>query len=118
MAHVSADRVKDTSTTTGTGSLTLSGSAPTGFRTFASAMSTGDTCFYCIAGGSEWEVGVGTLSASTTLARTTVLASSNSGSAVSLSAGSKDVFITIPALAAPKPAANAAATLAAYQTLR
>lgn len=97
MAHISADRVKDTTTTTGTGSLTLSGSAPTGYRTFASVMSTSDTCYYCVTDGTDWEIGVGTLSASTTLARTTVLASSNSGSAVSFAAGSKDVFITLSA---------------------
>lgn len=93
-----ADRVWDTSTTTGTGSLTLAGSAPTGYRTFASAYATGTADIpYCIAlqSGSEWEVGYGTLSGSTTLARTTVTASSNSGSAVNFSAGTKDVFVTL-----------------------
>lgn len=97
------DRVRETSTTTGTGSLTLAG-AVTGFRTFASVLSVSDTCWYCAeavddegspSGG--WEVGLGTLSDSTTLARTTVLASSNSGSLVSFSAGTKNVFITFPA---------------------
>lgn len=118
MAHVISDRVKDTTTTTGTGSLTLSGTAPTGFRSFASAMATGDSCFYCVTGGADWEVGFGTLTASTTLARTRVIASSNSGAAVSLAAGTKDVFVTIPAAAAPTPAASAAGALAAYQNLR
>jgi len=94
-----ADRVKDTTTSTGTGSITLAGSAPTGYRTFASAFATGSRVYYCISSssGSEWEVGFGTLTASTTLARTQVLASSNSGSAVNLSAGTKDVFCTFPA---------------------
>ena len=99
MGFVIADRVKDTTTTTGTGSLTLSGSAPTGFVAFASAMATGDTCQYAISssGGSEWEVGMGTLTGATTLTRDTILSSSNSGSAVNLSSGTKDVYITIPA---------------------
>lgn len=99
MAHTIADRVKDTTTTTGTGDLTLSGSAPTGYRTFASVMDTGSNCYYCIASDSsaEWEVGYGTLTASTTLARARVIASSNSGALVNFSAGTKDVFQTIPA---------------------
>lgn len=94
----SADRVWDTSTTTGTGSLTLDGSSPTGYRTFASAFATGTAYIpYCIAlqGGTEWETGWGTLSGSTTLARTTVTASSNSGAAVNFSSGTKDVFVTL-----------------------
>lgn len=93
------DRVKDTTTTTGTGTLTLANSAPSGFRTFGSVLANNDTCFYAIAhqSASEWEVGIGTYTVSgTTLARTQVLASSNSGSAVNLSAGTKDVFITVP----------------------
>lgn len=93
-----ADRVKDTTTTTGTGSITLAGSAPTGYATFASSFATGTTGIpYAIVGGSQWEVGYGTLSASTTLTRDTVLSSSNSNSAVNFSAGTKDVFVTIPA---------------------
>lgn len=89
------DRVKETSATTGTGTLTLAG-ATTGFRTFASALSNGDTTYYAIQGGADWEVGVGTYSAGT-LARTTILSSSNAGAAVNFSAGTKDVFITMPA---------------------
>lgn len=98
MGLVIADRVKDTTTTTGTGSVTLSGTAPTGYQAFASVMATNDNCYYTIAGGAEWEVGYGTLTASTTLARSRVIASSNSGAAVSFSAGTKDVFCTIPAV--------------------
>lgn len=93
-----ADRVKDTSTTTGTGSITLVGSAPTGFRTFAAAYgAAASEVPYSIAMGAEWEVGYGTLSDSTTLARTVVLASSNANALVTFSAGIKDVFVTIPA---------------------
>lgn len=101
MSHIVADRVKDTTTTTGTGTVTLSGTAPTGFRTFGSVMADGETTFYCIShqAANEWEIGIGTYTASgTTLARTTVIASSNSNAAVSFSAGTKDVFITSPAI--------------------
>lgn len=94
MAHIKADRVKETTTTTGTGALTLVG-AVAGFRAFSSVMAASDTCFYAITGPTEWETGLGTFN--TTLTRTTVLASSNAGAAVSLSVGSKDVFITVPA---------------------
>lgn len=93
-----ADRVKETTTTTGTGDLTLAGAAA-GFITFNTAFGTGVAFDYAIssAGGAEWEVGEGQLSASTTLVRTTVRASSNGGAAVSFSAGTKDVFCTIGA---------------------
>lgn len=98
MVHVTADRVQETTTTTGTGTLTLGG-AVTNFRTFSSQMATSDTCFYCIVDdvNGAWEVGLGTLASSTTLARTTVLASSNSNAAVSFAAGAKVVFIDAPA---------------------
>jgi hypothetical protein len=98
MALVLNDRVKETTTTTGTGTVTLLG-ASTGFQSF-SAVGNGNTTYYTIAGQgtSEWEVGIGTYtSAGTTLSRTTVLGSSNSGSLVSFSAGTKDVFVTYPA---------------------
>ena len=98
MALVLADRVRDTTTTTSTGTITLSGTAPTGFQDF-SVIGNGNTTYYTIAGQgtSEWEVGIGTYASSgTTLARTTVLSSSNSGSLVNFSAGTKDVFVTYP----------------------
>jgi hypothetical protein len=98
MALVLKDRVKETSTTTGTGTFTLAG-ASTGYQSF-SVIGNGNTTYYAIylQGGSEWEVGIGTYTSSgTTLARTTVLASSNSGSAVNFSAGIKEVFVTLPA---------------------
>jgi hypothetical protein len=95
-AHIKQDRVKETSTTTGTGTFTLGG-AVTGFRSFGSVMATGDTCFYCIEDGTNWEVGIGTYTTSgTTLSRDTILESSNAGAAVSWGAGTKNVFITEP----------------------
>jgi len=94
------DRVKETSTTTGTGTLNLSG-AVSGFQTFVAGVGDGNTTYYAIVNRdeAEWEVGLGTVTdASTdTLARTTVLTSSNSDSAVDFSAGTKDVFVTLPA---------------------
>jgi hypothetical protein len=95
MALVVKDRVRETSTTTGTGTFTLAGAA-TGFQTFSSAIGNANTTYYTISNGSEWEVGLGTVGAGT-LARTTVLASSNAGSAVTFSAGTKDVFCSYPA---------------------
>lgn len=96
MALIVKDRVKETTTTTGTGTITLGG-AVSGFQSF-SAIGDGNTTFYTIAGGGEWEVGVGTYTSSgTTLSRDTVLDSSNSGSLVNFSAGTKDVFVTYPA---------------------
>jgi len=95
MALVVKDRVRETSTTTGTGTLTLAG-AVSGFQTFSSAIGNTNTTYYTIVGGTEWETGIGTVAAGT-LARTTVLESSNAGSAVNFSAGTKDVFGTYPA---------------------
>lgn len=99
MAHITADRVRDTSTTTGTGALTVSGTAPTGYRTFSAVCSTSDTFWYSIQHQTlnEWEIGLGTYSSANTVTRTTVLKSSNSNNAVSFSAGTKDVFITLAA---------------------
>jgi hypothetical protein len=98
MAFVLADRVRETTTTTGTGTVTLGG-AVTGFQSF-SAIGNANNTYYAIAGQgtAEWEVGIGTYTASgTTLSRDTVLASSNAGSLVVFSAGTKDVFCDYPA---------------------
>lgn len=98
MALVLADRVKETTTTTGTGTIILAG-ASTGYQSF-SVIGNGNTTYYTISGqtGSEWEVGLGTYTSSgTTLARTTVLSSSNAGSLVNFSAGTKDVYVVYPA---------------------
>jgi hypothetical protein len=98
MALVINDRVKETSTTTGTGDFTLAG-AVTDFESFNSGIGTANTTYYAIVnpGQNEWEVGLGTLSASTTLQRTTIISSSNSDAAVTFTSGSKDVFCTLPA---------------------
>jgi len=98
MAFVIADRVRETSTTIGTGNFTLAG-AVTGYQTFDAALDTGDTTYYTIAdqSGANWEVGIGTFTSPSTLARTTILSSSNGGSAVTFTSGTKDVFISLPA---------------------
>lgn len=96
MAALVADRVKETTTTTGTGSLTLAG-ASTGFRSFNSALGTNVWFYYAIedADGAAWEVGRGYLSGSTTLVRSVIHQSSNSGNAINLSAGTHTVFCTL-----------------------
>jgi hypothetical protein len=98
MALVVKDRVRETTTTTGTGTVTLGGAA-TGFQSF-SVIGDGNTTFYTIqlSNTNEWEVGIGTYTSSgTTLSRDTILESSNGGTAVNFSAGTKDVFVTYPA---------------------
>jgi hypothetical protein len=98
MALVIKDRVKETTTTTGTGAVSLAG-AESNFVTFSSVLSDGDTTYYGIvdSNNTAFEVGLGTYASSgNTLTRTTVFASSNSGSAVDLQAGSKIVFCAYP----------------------
>lgn len=108
MALVLKDRVRETTSSTGTGTITLSG-AVTGYQDF-SVIGNGNTSYYAILGGTEWEVGIGTYTASgTTLSRDTVLESSNGGSLVNFSAGTKDVICTF--------AAEKATTLDSAQTL-
>lgn len=97
MALVLKDRVKETTTTTGTGTVTLAG-AVSGFQSF-SVIGNGNTTYYAIVDQATgaWEVGLGTYTATgTTLARTTILESSNAGAAVNFGAGSKEVFVTYP----------------------
>ena len=100
MALVLNDRVKETSTSTGTGTINLAG-AVSGFEGFVAGIGSTNTTYYAIAhqSANEWEVGIGTITDATpdTLARTTVLSSSNSDSAVNFTAGTKDVFCTYPA---------------------
>ena len=101
MALVINDRVKENSTTTGTGDITLAG-VPSGQGnvTFNSGIGTGNTTYYCIfqQGSSSFEIGLGTLSGSTTLERTTVINnSSGSTSKISFTGGTLDVFCTMPA---------------------
>jgi hypothetical protein len=97
MALVLADRVQDVTTTTGTGAVTLAGTPPTGFQSFGAAIGNGNTTYYTITGGSQWEVGIGTYTAvGTTLSRDTVLSSSTGTSLINFSAGEKTVFVTYP----------------------
>jgi hypothetical protein len=98
MPLVLKDRVKESSTTTGTGTLTLGGAA-SGFQSFA-VIGNGNTTYYAIvdSASGDFEVGIGTYTSSgTTLSRDTVLESSNAGALVDFAAGSKDVFVTYPA---------------------
>ena len=104
MALVYADRVQETSSTTGTGTYDLSGAA-TGFQGFVAGIGTTNTCYYVATDGSDWEVGLGTVTdaGTDTLARTSILASSNAGAAVNWGAGTKSIFCTIPAIQALEP---------------
>ena len=99
MALVINDRVKESSTTTGTGAMALGG-AVTGFETFAAGIGNSNTTYYAIfnQGTTQWEVGYGTLDGtSANLTRTTPISSSNSDAAVNFTSGTKDVFCTMPA---------------------
>ena len=98
MALVLADRVKDTTTSVGTGTITLDNTPPASFQSFA-AIGNGNTTYYTIANDTDWEVGIGTYTSSgTTLSRDTVLASSAGGTTkVSFPVGQKTVFVTLPA---------------------
>jgi hypothetical protein len=113
MAFITADRVLDSSTSTGTGPFVVSGTPAAGYQTFSAVMSVSDTCYYSIQGQttSEWEVGLGTYSSANTLTRTTVYSSSNAGAAVTFSAGTKNVFITMAASKSPQidPSGNVTA---------
>lgn len=90
------DRVKETTTSTGTGAVTLAG-ASTGFQSFNTAFSIGPGFYYTITDNTDWEVGQGHLSGTTTLVRDIVYASSNANAQVNFAAGPKDVFCTFPA---------------------
>ena len=104
MAFVLNDRVKETSTTTGTGTFDLAG-AETGFESFVSGVGNGNQTYYAISndGTNEFEVGIGTVTdaATDTLSRDTIISSSNSDALVNFSAGTKTVFCTLPASRTP-----------------
>ena len=96
MALQIADRVKETTTTTSTGTYALAG-AVDGFQSFA-AVGDGNTTYYACTDGTDYEVGLGSYTASgTTLSRITILESSNSDAAVNWGAGTKEIFVTVPA---------------------
>jgi hypothetical protein len=96
MALTLADRVRETTTTTGTGAITLGG-AVLGFVAFSAVLANGATTYYAIVGSTQWEVGLGTyVSGSNTLQRTTVFSSSNGGALVSFTSGTKNVILTQP----------------------
>jgi len=116
MAFVTADRVRDTSTTAGSGSFSVSGTAPTGYQTFSAVLSVNDTFYYSIQHQTlnEWEVGLGTYLSANTFARTTIYSSSNAGSVVTFLAGTKDVFITMAASRSPQ--LNASGNITALGT--
>ena len=101
MGLVLKDRVKDTTTSTGTGAITLAGTPPVGYQSFT-VIGNGNTTYYTITGTSQWEVGIGTYNAGT-LTRDTVFESSNSNALVDFTSGSKDVFVTLPAEAVAQP---------------
>jgi len=96
MALILKDRVQETSTSSGIGTFTLGG-AVTSYQTFDSVLDSGDTTYYTIVSGTQWEVGVGTFTAPNQLARTTIISSSNNGSVVNFATGTKYVFISYPA---------------------
>lgn len=98
MALVFSDRVKETTTTTGTGTYSLDGGV-VGFRTFVAGIGTTNTCYYCATDGTDWEIGLGTVTDSSpdTLSRDSILASSNAGAAVNWGAGTKTIFNCQPA---------------------
>jgi hypothetical protein len=110
MALVINDRVKETSTTTGTGTFNLAG-AETGYESFVSGVGTGNTTYYAIElnSANQWEVGIGTVTSGSpdTLSRDTIISSSNSDAAVTFSAGTKNVFCTLPAKKTISPVMDA-----------
>ena len=101
MAIVHADRVKETTTTTGTGTYNLAG-AEAGFRTFVAGVGNGNQCAYCVENGTDWEINLGTVTdaAPDTLSRDALL-SSSTGSAINWGAGTKNIFAVNPAKVAP-----------------
>jgi hypothetical protein len=97
MVLVVADRVQETTLTTGTSDYALFG-AVTGFQSFGAVMANGDTTYYAVTDGTNWEVGIGTYSTTgPTMARTTILSSNNSGNIVNWPAGTKEIFLSYPA---------------------
>lgn len=106
MAFVINDRVKETTSTTGTSTVTLSG-AQLGFQSFSSGIGSGNSTYYTIALGNQWEVGIGSLTNATTFTRDSVISSSNASTLVNFSSGVKDIFCALPAEYTPSPSMTA-----------
>ena len=117
MALIVHDRVKETSTSIGTGTFNLDG-AEDSFETFVAGIGSGNTTYYCIFGGTEFEVGLGTVTSGTpdTLSRDTVITSSNGDALVNFSAGDKQVFCTLPASKTPSPSMDATTYVTTHST--
>lgn len=114
MALERHNRIVETTTTTGTGTYDLAG-AKTGFEAFVDRVTSGATVEYCVTDGTDFEIGIGTFTDASpdTLARTTILASTNGDAAVNWGAGSKDIFISLPASSMVPGDANEAAYFSA-----
>ena len=106
MAFVINDRVKETTSTTGTSTVTLSG-AQLGFQSFSSGIGAGNSTYYTIALGNQWEVGIGTLTNATTFTRDSVISSNNANALVNFTTGVKDIFVALPATWTPSPSMSA-----------
>jgi hypothetical protein len=124
MAFVINDRVKETTSSTGTTTVTLTG-AQVGFQSFSSGIGSGNSTYYTIALANQWEVGIGSLTNATTFTRDSVISSSSSNNLVSFSAGIKDIFCTLPATWTPSPSMSAqifvnthATTITQVQTIQ
>jgi hypothetical protein len=106
MAFVINDRVKETTSTIGTSTVTLSG-AQLGFQSFSDGIGAGNSTYYTIALGNQWEVGIGSLTNATTFTRDSVISSSNTSNLVNFSSGVKDIFCALPATYTPSPVMEA-----------
>jgi hypothetical protein len=115
MVFVINDRVKETTSTTGTGAVTLAG-AQTGFQSFSSGIGSSNSTYYAIALGNQWEVGIGTVTNATTFTRDSVISSSNASALVSFNAGIKDIFCSLPAEYTPSPSMLAQAFVNTHAT--
>ena len=106
MAFVINDRVKETTSTIGTSTVTLSG-AQLGFQSFSDGVGAGNSTYYTIALGNQWEVGIGSFTNATTFTRDSVISSSNTSNLVNFSSGVKDIFCALPATYTPSPVMEA-----------
>jgi hypothetical protein len=106
MAFVINDRVKETTSTTGTSTVILTG-AQLGFQSFSDGIGAGNSTYYTIALGNQWEVGIGSLTNATTFTRDSVISSSNTSNLVNFSSGVKDIFCALPATYTPSPVMEA-----------